>query len=105
MPNLFLSYSRKDDEPFVKQLYNDLTAQGYAVWWDRVSMPGRALTFYKEIQDTIDASDRLIVVVGPKAVISDYVRAEWQYALNACKIVTPLLRLAVCRRTQFGRQI
>ncbi|MBO9310572.1 MAG: toll/interleukin-1 receptor domain-containing protein, partial [Chloroflexi bacterium] len=38
-PNLFLSYARADDEPFVKRLYNDLTAQGFRVWFDREHMP------------------------------------------------------------------
>ena len=42
MPDLFISYARGDDEPFVKQLYEDLTHSGYKVWWDRVSMPSRS---------------------------------------------------------------
>ncbi|HMF36346.1 MAG TPA: TIR domain-containing protein [Isosphaeraceae bacterium] len=43
MSTLFLSYARGDDEPFVKRLYYDLSARGFSVWWDRESMPGRAL--------------------------------------------------------------
>jgi hypothetical protein len=34
----------------------------------------------------------LIVVIGPKALRSDYVRAEWQMALSEYKPVVPLLR-------------
>ena len=93
MTDVFISYARADDEPFVKRLYEDLTAHGFEVWWDRVSMPSRALTFLQEIRDAIDSADRLILIVGPKAVESDYVSAEWQYALNACKVVTPILRI------------
>lgn len=93
MTDIFISYARADDEPFVKRLYQDLTAHGFEVWWDRVSMPSRALTFLQEIRDAVDSADRLILVVGPGAVASDYVRAEWQYALRACKVVTPILRL------------
>ncbi len=38
MSQVFLSYSRHDDEPFVKQLYEDLTENGIDVWWDHKSM-------------------------------------------------------------------
>ena len=37
--------------------------------------------------------DRLVLVVGPKAVTSDYVRAEWLYALEIGKAINPVLRL------------
>jgi hypothetical protein len=60
MTTAFLSYARSDDEPFVKRLYEDLTARGFDVWWDRVSMPGRGLGFLQEIRDAITARHRLI---------------------------------------------
>ena len=44
MTSLFLSYARNDDEPFVRRLYADLTAAGFDVWFDRVSMPSRRAT-------------------------------------------------------------
>ena len=90
---IFLSYARGDDEPFVRQLYADLTAHGFKVWWDRQDMPSRGLTFLQEIRDAILAGDRLLLMVGPKAVTSDYVAAEWQCALETCQVVTPVLRL------------
>ena len=49
-PDLFLSYARGDDEPFVACLYRDLTAEGFGVWWDRESMPNRGLKFTLEIR-------------------------------------------------------
>jgi hypothetical protein len=94
MPSsIFLSYARADDEPFVKKLYESLTVQGFRVWWDRVSMPNRALTFLQEIRDAVDRADCLVLVVGPGAMQSDYVHAEWQHALEYCKPVHPVLRL------------
>jgi WD40 repeat protein len=91
---LFLSYGRGDDEPFVAQLHADLTARGFDVWFDRVSMPSRNLTFHQEIRDAIAARERLLLVVGPCATTSDYVRQEWQFAyFEAEKVVTPILRL------------
>lgn len=92
-PSVFLSYARDDDKEFVKRLHGHLKEAGFRVWWDRVSMPGRALTFHQEIRDAIEAHDRTMVILGPKAVESEYVRAEWQYALAADKIVSPVLRL------------
>ena len=71
--SIFLSYARGDDEPFVKRLYSDLTKAGFAVWFDRVSMASRSLTFHQEIRDAIAARERLILVVGPKAITYDYV--------------------------------
>ncbi len=92
-PRLFLSYARGDDEPFVKRLYERLTADGFDVWWDRERMPSRALTFLKEIREAVRASDRVVVVIGPKCVTSDYCRAEWQAGLAESKVVNPLMRI------------
>ena len=68
---VFLSYARRDDfdpadpttpldperfdpeRSFVARLYRDLTAQGFDVWFDRVSMPSRGLTFYQQIRDAV----------------------------------------------------
>jgi hypothetical protein len=91
---IFVSYARSDDEPFVKRLYSDLVKAGFDIWFDRVSMPARSLTFYQEIRDAIAARERLILVVGPNAITSDYVMQEWQftyYAANKC--VNPIVRL------------
>jgi WD40 repeat protein len=92
-PNsVFLSYAREDDEPFVRRLYLDLQSAGHTVWWDRESMPSRALTFPQEIRDAIEGSDRLVLVVGPKAISSEYVQAEWEHALLFGRSVVPILR-------------
>ena len=98
-PSIFISYGRGDDhedyndpdKSFLRKLYNDLTADDYNVWWDRVSMPSRGLNFMQEIQDAITKHDKLILIVGPHAIGSDYVRYEWQYALRICKPVIPIL--------------
>ncbi len=92
-PALFLSYARGDDEPFVRRLYDALTARGFDVWFDRVHMPSRGLTFHQELREAVAARDRLLLVVGPSAVSSAYVQQEWQFAwFEADKVVTPILR-------------
>lgn len=94
MTNIFLSYARGDDEPFVMRLYKDLNDAGFNIWFDRVSMPSRQLTFLQEIRDAIAARQRLLLVIGPQAVTSDYVTQEWQFAYFAAnKCVNPIVRL------------
>ena len=92
-PSLFISYARSDDEPFAELLHRDLEAHGIRVWWDRKSMSNRGLTFLDEIQRAIESVDRVIAVIGPNAVKSDYVRYEWDYALLFGKGEVPILRL------------
>ena len=92
--SLFISYARGDDEPFVKRLHDDLDARGFPLWWDRKSMPNRGLTFLREIRDAINDAERLLFVLGPRALDSDYVRAEWQYACSIGTPVVTVLRLA-----------
>jgi hypothetical protein len=69
--DLFLSYARGDDEPFVRRLFHDLTDRGFQVWWDRECLPSRALTFLQEIRDAIEASERLMVILGFRASPAD----------------------------------
>ncbi len=90
---IFISYARSDDEPFVKQLYQDLIERGFDIWWDRKAMDSRGLTFLQEIRDAIEGSDRLIAVIGPNAVKSEYVKVEWEHGLLFAKAVIPILRL------------
>ena len=83
---VFISYARKDDwlTPFVpqdehtyhldparsftRQMYTQLTAAGFDVWWDRESMPNRGLTFLNEIRNAITACDYLVYVSGAAAL-------------------------------------
>ena len=98
--SVFLSYARADDgEPydpatsFAARLHADLTRAGLDVWFDRVSMPSRSLTFQQEIRDVIAARERLLLIVGPHAVMSEYVTQEWQFAYYAAnKCLNPIVR-------------
>ncbi len=92
MPSVFLSYARGDDDEFAARVHAFLRASGFEVWFDKESMPSRGLTFTEEIRDAIHRIDRVVVVIGPKALLSDYVRAEWQMALAEHKPVVPVLR-------------
>jgi hypothetical protein len=88
---VFLSYARGDDEAFVARLHAGLLKFGFDVWFDRVNMPSRALSFHQEIKDTIRGRDRLLLVVGPKSATSEYVTEEWRFAWESEKIIVPIL--------------
>ncbi len=94
MTSLFLSYARADEEttPFASRLRDALVAHNFKVWLDLSSMPSRSLTFMQEIREAIRACERLVVVFGPAAAHSEYVRAEWQAALVDEKVVVPIVR-------------
>ena len=89
---VFISYARDDDEPFVEELHRDLTENGIEVWWDRKSMESRGRTFLQEIRDAIEGSDRVLAVIGSAALKSDYVRVEWEHTMTFCKGILPVLR-------------
>lgn len=93
MADVFLSYARADDEPFVERLRAELTDAGIDVWWDRLAMESRGRTFLQEIADAVVAADRVVLIVGPAAMKSSYVTAEWMMALEHCRPVVPVLRL------------
>ncbi len=93
MADLFISYARTDDEPFVEQLYRDLIQTGVEVWWDRKIMPNRGRTFLQELRDGIEASERVLAVLGPRALDSEYVQAEWEHARLFAKGVVFAIRI------------
>jgi len=90
--SVFLSYARGDDEAFVGRVHAFLSKRGFDVWWDKPSMPARGLPFPEEIREAIHKCDRVVVVIGPRALRSDYVRAEWQASLSERKPVVTVLR-------------
>lgn len=110
MTKVFISYARLDDRltnitkaeehtyhldstrSFTRQLYNALTKANFEVWWDREDMPNRGLTFLNEIKNAVAQCDYMIYVAGEHALKSDYVKAEWQYAVSMCIPVIPILR-------------
>ncbi len=91
LPSVFLSYARADDEALTRRLRDRLEDAGVSVWFDRDSLPSRGLTFVQEIRDAIHGRDRVVLVLGLAALSSQYVEAEWRYALEAAKVVIPVV--------------
>jgi len=90
---IYLSYARKDDPEFTERLYLDLTAAGFSVWMDKYDMSSRGAPYNKEMIDAIEHAERLLLVVGPEALTSDYVNWEWKYAVEFGKAINPVIRI------------
>ena len=61
---IFLSYAWKDDQPFVERLYNNLEKLGYRPWMDKRNMPSRRRCLPREVEEQLQACDRVIAVIG-----------------------------------------
>lgn len=92
MTKVFISYSRAGSLAFAEQLHVDLAAHGIEVWRDVESMPSGGRSLVYELRDAIAGADYVLLIVEPAAMMSEYVTAEWRLALDACKVVVPVLR-------------
>lgn len=89
MPQVFISYSRKDIG-FVRRLAGDLEKAGYEVWWDLTDLRGGD-DWPRVIPAAIEASQYVIVVLSPNAVLSDWVAKEYTQALGLRKKIIPIM--------------
>lgn len=89
MPQIFISYSRKDIA-FVRQLAGDLEKAGYDVWWDLTDLRGGD-DWPRVIPAAIESSQYVIVVLSPNSAISDWVAKEYTQALDLRKKIIPIM--------------
>ena len=90
MPDVFVSYSRRDGE-FVHALAADLEARGKSVWIDTQGI-GDGEVFPEAIRHAIEQSDAFVFVITPESVASRYCETEVEYAQQLQKRVVPVLR-------------
>ena len=92
MPQIFISYARKDGADESLRLYNDLQASGIGAWRDNRLDP--TADFTGEIEDGINQATHVAVVVTPDLKRADsFVRLEIGYALSQKKPIIPLVFL------------
>jgi hypothetical protein len=89
MPQIFISYSRKDIA-FARRLAGDLEKAGYNVWWDLTDLRGGD-DWPRVIPAAIEASQYVIVVMSPNSAISDWVEKEYTHALELRKKIIPIM--------------
>ena len=78
MPQVFISYSRKDSA-FIDQLVADLQSAGLTVWYDLSGLDG-GTQWETEIQVAIEQSQFFLAVLSPNALESKWVVREFLYA-------------------------
>jgi WD40 repeat protein len=90
MPDVFISYSRRDLE-FVRRLHDALVTRGKDVWVDWEDIPPTA-EWLQEVFEGIEASDNFLFVITPNSLTSDVCERELRHALARQKRLVPILR-------------
>src|SRR5271165_7423104 len=85
----FFSYSR-DDSEFALRLARDLKAAGANVWIDQLDLVG-GQRWAQTVQDALEKSPRVLVILSPSSVNSPNVENEYTLALKEKKTVIPVL--------------
>lgn len=89
MSDIFISYSRKDEE-FSRQIAISLKKAGYDVWID-IEDISSGIKWSTAIQHGLDACDLLVVIISPDSMASVNVEDEWQYFIDQGKPLVPIL--------------
>ena len=89
MPNMFISYSRKDKE-FAEKLVTALEAEGRDIWIDYEDIPF-ASEWWDEICGGIEASEAAVFIISPDSLESKVCGLEVNYAIKNNKRLIPIL--------------
>ncbi len=85
----FLSYSHRDAQ-IMRRVHSDLEQAGLNIWTDESLVPG-TLSWKNAIEDAIQNSLTLVVLLSPDSKHSDWVEKEVEYA-TACHVkILPIL--------------
>jgi hypothetical protein len=89
MPDVFISYSRKDKE-FAEKLVKSFETDGRDVWIDFEDIPFAA-EWWEEICRGIDSSQATIFIISPDSLDSKVCGLEVNYAIKNNKRLIPVL--------------
>ncbi|MBC8171018.1 MAG: toll/interleukin-1 receptor domain-containing protein [Anaerolineae bacterium] len=89
MIQIFISYSRRDRQ-FAQQLSESLHTVGLGVWIDLQDIHAGS-KWGEAIQEGLDNSQAMIVVISPDSMNSENVKDEWQYFFDHKKPIIPVL--------------
>ena len=89
MPDVFISYSRRDKQ-FVERLNEALLGAGKDAWVDWEDIPASA-EWLREIQDGIDGADAFLFVLSPDSVASTVCGQELDHAIERRKRILPIV--------------
>lgn len=87
--SFFVSYAR-EDQPFVRRLFDALQAEGRTVWVDWHAVPALA-DWRAEVTSAIEAADVFVFVITPSSAGSEVCWLEVEIATTAHKRFAPLV--------------
>jgi WD40 repeat protein len=90
MPDVFISYSRRDLE-FVQRLNASLVAREKDVWVDWQDIPPTA-EWLQEVFEGVESSDNFLFVISPDSLSSEVCARELGHALEQRKRLVPVVR-------------
>jgi hypothetical protein len=94
MPDVFISYSRKD-LAFIEMLVEGLKEQGKNPWFDQIKEPLQGIppgsNWWDEIAYGIETVDNFLFVISPGSIASPYCHAEIAHAMKHNKRIVTLL--------------
>jgi hypothetical protein len=94
MPDLFISYSRRNLE-FVQTLANTLAEHGKSPWFDQIKQPLEGVPpgskWWEEITYGIENVDNFLFVASIQSITSPYCHAEIAHARQHAKRIVPVL--------------
>jgi TIR domain len=85
---VFISYKRVD-LTFALRLYEDLRAKGFTVWIDKRDI--HAGNWDEQVEQALKDSAVMLLIVTPESMISQNVKDEWNYFLEAEKQIVPVI--------------
>jgi len=91
VPRVFLSYCRKDGAEFTAKLRERLEREHreITIWQDLTDLqPG--VGWWRQIAETLDQVEFIVMVMTPGALESPITRREWQYARGQGVSVCPV---------------
>ena len=96
MPDVFVSYSRRDTE-FVRRLVEGLQARGKDVWLDTEGIRDGEV-FPAAIRLAVEGSNAFVLVISPDSIASSFCDQEVDHALEHHKQIVPLVYRQVADR-------
>ena len=102
MTDVFISYSRRDEELVQEGLRSALDARGKDVWFDRDDI-GPAVEWRNELALGIEGADTFALVITPDSLRSEVCRRAWTHAFDQRKRLLPAPASGAGRRGGSGR--
>lgn len=87
---IFISYAREDAADLAYQIRDALIGAGHHVWMDTSEIHAGA-SWSRDLEDAIERSEIVLVLLSAAAYVSDICRAEQMRAIRKNKHIIPLL--------------